>query len=137
MIIMALIIIGLLLYIIKNSRKENKEGFANASSTFGGMTFTWNEATKKLNITGGDIVLNGTISSSQTNSTIAPTTAPVKTARQKAIEFIRLQANQNISSGSVMAVAGGTILLDLMNKPDGDAQKERLIADTITQQRFT
>lgn len=67
MIIMALILIGLMIYIIKITRKENKEGFANASSTFGGMTFDWDETSKTLNITGGKVNIPGITKLSNTD----------------------------------------------------------------------
>jgi hypothetical protein len=64
MLIMTLIIIGLLIYIIKITKKENKEGFATVSSTFGGLVFSADDTTtpKKLNIM-GDIATTGTITS--------------------------------------------------------------------------
>ena len=61
MLIMALIIIGLMIYIIKISRKETKEGFAPLPiTTYGGVSFAADTTTNMLNIT-GDISSNGVI----------------------------------------------------------------------------
>ena len=91
MIIMALIIIILLIYITKLLRKENKEGFANASSTFGGMTFTWDEATKTLNMDGGKV----NISSDITAKSVSTTTPNGKTTMGAKDGFPGIFTDQN------------------------------------------
>ena len=108
MIIMALILIGLMIYIIKITRKENKEGFANASSTFGGMTFDWDETSKTLNITGGKVNIPGITKLSNTDISGATN------INGNIIDTSGNLFNNSISTNSIK-IGGATLSWDSVN----------------------